>query len=373
VEKFEMKRSSWLAIFACSIAVASACSRESATLSAPTGSSAVGVAVNPDGTSLKVSAPTPVSPINGARFEALATVNLVLANSTGVYASSVPLEYRFEVLNTSGAVIHTSPPVAQGSSGTTYTLPGDILEGEVAYTWQARAVYQAITGPVSTRASFFAPASEGYIKGSELYDPLIKGKTVGEIHGPVQFIPDVGVKLLSEASYIQYTLPEALVEGEMSVIATNLSVISPNEDPKLRMFSMREGEAAFNDNLYRMSVEKRGNGAIAWRFISGPGPYIETIGSERQIYSFHEALTYFVQVTWRSGFFGVLFKENGVNGSTVYDWGKPYTGVYRPSPHNVYIGSPYRAGDRGEPGSLEDEIIRQVWVSSRPRPSFANK
>jgi hypothetical protein len=357
----------------CTSLIASACSRQSASVSAPTGSASVNLAVNPDGSSLKVGAPIPVSPVNGARFDALATVTLVLTNSTGVYASGVALEYRFEVLNTNGALVHTSPTVAQGSGQTRYVLPGDILEGDVPYTWQARAVYQGIAGPVSTRASFFAPPSDGYIKGSEIYDPLIKGKTVGEIHGPVQFIPDVGVKLLSDSSYIQYTLPEQLKEGEMSVLATNLSVISPNEDPKWRVFTMREGDAAINDNIYRMSVDKRGNGAIAWRFLTGFGPYIETVGREREVYSFHEALTYFISATWRGGFFNVIFKEGGVNGDSVYNFGKPYDGIYQPLPHNVYIGSPYRAGDRGEPASVEDEIIRQVWVSSRPRPAFANK
>lgn len=359
---------------ACATLFASACSRPSASMSAPSGTASVGLAVNPDGSSLKFSAPTVVSPVNGARFDALATVTLVLGNSTGVYASGVALEYRFEVLNTAGAVVHASPLVPQGSGATTsYVLPGDILEGEVAYTWQARAVYQLITGPVSSRASFFAPPTDGYVKGNELYDPLIKGTTVGEIHGPVQFIPGVGVKLLSEASYIQYTLPQQLVEGEMSALVTNMSVISSTEDPKLRIFTMREGDAAINDNIYRMSVDKRGNGAIAWRFISGPGPYIETVGREREVYSFHEALTYFVQATWRGGFFNVLFKEDGVNGTTIYNFGKPYQGIYQPLPHNVFIGSPYRSGDRGDASSLEDEIVRQVWVSPRPRPAFANK
>jgi hypothetical protein len=357
---------------ACAVVTLSACSRQSNSLSAPSAAGTVGLGLNADGSSLKVSAPTVVSPVNGVHFESLAPVTLLVNNSTGVYANGIALTYRFEILNTAGAVVSTSPLIAQGSGTTSFTVT-DALEGEQPYTWQARAVYQGITGPVSSRASFFAPPTDGYIKGSELYDPLIKGKTVGEIHGPVQFIPDVGVKLLSDTSYIQYTLPQQLVEGEMSVLVTNLSVISPNEDPKYRIFTMREGDAPINDNIYRLSVDKRGNGAIAWRFLTGPGPYIETVGQERQIYSFHESLTYFVQASWRSGFFNVLFKENGVNGDTVYNFGKPYVGIYQPLPHNVFVGSPYRSGDRGEASSVEDEIVRQVWVSSRPRPTFANK
>ena len=125
-----------------------------------------------------------------------------------------------------------------------------------------------------------------------------------------------------------------------------------------------------------MSVEKRGNGAVAWRFISGDnssGAYIETVGSERVVLEMHESLTYFYKVTWSGGVFNVLIKEGGVNGTTLYNYGKPYDGVYQPSPHNVYIGSPYAPGDRGEPGSCEGMIIRQIWVSGKPRPSYINQ
>ena len=183
----------------------------------------------------------------------------------------------------------------------------------------------------------------------------------------------MGLKLLSEASFVSYQLPQTLSEGEMSALITNVSVVSNTEDPKLRVFTMREGEAAINDNLYRMSVDKRGNGAIAWRFLTGPGPYIETVGAERYVYPFHEDKTYFVQATWRGGFFNVEYREGGVDGAVIYSFGKGYGAAYTPVPHNVYIGSPYTPGDRGEPSSLEDMIIRHLWVSSNTRPEFANK
>jgi hypothetical protein len=50
---------------------------------------------------------------------------------------------------------------------------------------------------------------------------------------------------------------------------------------------------------------------------------------------------------------------------------KAYSGIYQPLPHNVYLGSPYAAGDRGEPASVDGMIIRQVWCSANPRPSWA--
>jgi hypothetical protein len=126
-------------------------------------------------------------------------------------------------------------------------------------------------------------------------------------------------------------------------------------------------------------------GAIAWRFISGnnsKGNYVETVGSERQIYPFHEDLTYFVKATWRGGLFNVTFVEGGVNGTIIYNFGKPYDGIYQPSPHNVYIGSPFKGGDRGDPhvgtplatgseaerrGRRRGRSIREVLQLQRPR------
>jgi hypothetical protein len=277
-------------------------------------------------------------------------------------------------LNDASQLLHVSAAATENAG--LLDLVTGTLDFDKSFTWWARAESQGAFGPWSARASFATPPNEveGYIAGNELYDNLTKGRTIGDVHGAVEFVPGVGLKLLEEESFVSYQLPVTLEEGEMSALITNVGVISNTEDPKLRVFSMRQGEAAFNDNPYRMSVEKRGNGAIAWRFLTGGNrPYIETIGSERRVYPFHERLTYFVQVTWRNNFFNVEFREGGVNGDTIYSFGKGYDWFYGPVPHNVYIGSPYAPGDRGEAGSLDGMIIRHLWVSGRPRPEFANK
>src|SRR5262245_43305392 len=346
-----MIRACKLAAIVPCVVLSISCSRSSANLSSPSTAVPAGlIGVNPDGSSLKVSAPGQQSPVNGFRFGQLAPVVLVVTNSTGSYATGIPLTYQFEVLTPSGAVVYTSPLVPPGGGSTTSHTVAIQLEGDAPFQWQARPVYQGITGPVTGRASFFAPPTDGCIKDNELYDPLINGKTVGEIHGAVKFIPNVGIQMIDSKSYVQYQLQKTLVDGEYSGIYTNLSVISHDEDPKWRIMTMREGNAAINDNIYRMSVDKRGNGAVAWRFVSGNnsgGEYIETIGAEREVQAFHETLDYFVQATWRGGFFNVLFKENGFNGTSLYNRGKFYDGLYQPLPHMVFIGSPYAAGDRG--------------------------
>ncbi len=61
-------------------------------------------------------------------------------------------------------------------------------------------------------------------------------------------MPGVGLSLDAEETFVEYTLPQSLRDGEFSALITNLSVISDTEDPKLRLFTMREGWSAINDN-----------------------------------------------------------------------------------------------------------------------------
>ncbi len=353
------------------IALAVACGNKSGTPTSPASPTptAPGGDAAADGSTLKVNAPTPVSPIGGVQLQTTKPT-LVWTAASGKYVSST-FSYRAQLMTATGTLLkETTTP------GLQWTTTDD-LEVSTVYQWRVRPEIGTYLGPWSSTASFkTVDKPTAFLRGNELYDPLIDGTTLGTIHGPVHFVPGVGLALDADDAYVEYTLPQALTEGEYSALITNLAVISPTEDPKWRVISMREGRAAFNDNPYRMSVEKRGNGAVAWRFISGDnssGAYIETVGSERVVLEMHESLTYFYKVTWSGGVFNVLIKEGGVNGTTLYNYGKPYDGVYQPSPHNVYIGSPYAPGDRGEPGSCEGMIIRQIWVSGKPRPSYINQ
>jgi hypothetical protein len=351
-----------------------ACTKPSSSPAAPGPIDPALVGANADGSTLKVTAPTPQSPSNGARLEQGTPVVLVAGNSTATFATPVELSYRFELTGPAGVV--ESVLLAGGTGSTSRTVDVSLLEGEKTYSWRARAEYQGLAGPWSGAVSFVAPQSTGYIRGNELYDPLIDGKTVGTIHGPVTFIPGVGAKLEAQESWIEYALPQTLRGGEYSVLAMGLAVISGNEDPKERAISMREGFAPMNDNKYRMSIEKRGNGAIAWRFISGDnraGRYIETVGSERITYRFQGQLTYLIRGTWGNGVFGVQYREGGADGALVYNSTRGYAGEYAPNPHMVYVGSPWVPGERGEAISVKNMIVRQVWVSPNPRPAFANK
>jgi len=147
------------------------------------------------------------------------------------------------------------------------------------YQWRARAEYQGSAGPWSASQSFVAPANNGYIRGNELYDPLINGKTVGEGHD-VMFVPRVGLRLNSQTSYVRYQLQSTLTGGEFSVLVKSIS--NDTTGLKTKVFSMGEGDSELTRNPHRFTVEKRGGkepGPIAWRVIANVGA-IETIGKE---------------------------------------------------------------------------------------------
>jgi hypothetical protein len=359
-----------LTVAICAVAMAAACSKHSSQPSAPSGVDPSMVEANGDGSVLKATAPTPQSPVNGVQLPANEPVQLVIGNSTTTFAPDVPLSYRFELINAGGAVVESV--VIDAGPGNTVRTVSTPLEGEQMYQWRARAEYQGIAGPWSGQQAFISPQSEGYIRGNEIYDPLINGKTVGEIHGPVQFIPGVGVKLLDWNAYISYQLPETLYEGEYSLLVTNMP--ANTEGDKQKVMAMAQGYSDLTTNDRRMTVEKRGDpqGTIAFRFLTHDDA-AETVGSERRGYPFRADRLYLFQATWRNNFFNVHIMEDGAEGNTVYDFGKPYHGrAYDPNPHVVFVGAPVgRSGTAA--ASIENTIYKQIWVSASPRPAFANK
>lgn len=341
------------------------CSRQTATPTSPSNVVGAGGNAAADGSTLKVTAPTPESPIND---QLLTDSQPTLASSASTAKfGSASLQYRFQVFNPAGAIAQDSGLVGS----TSFKVTAD-LEPNVRHTWRVRAESAGAFGPWSTVASFLTPDDVGYIRGNELYDPLTKGKTIGEVHGPVTFIPGVGVRLLSQESYISYELAQTLTEGEFSILVTQMD--TNTDGGKTKLFAMGEGYSDIVTNDRRMTIEKRGDpaGIVAWRFITHDDQ-VDTEGPERQFVSFDASETYFWRATWRNNFFSLLINRGGVNGETIYEKGKPFDGrPYDPSPHVIYLGAP--VGRSGAAGASVDSVtIRQVWVSGRPRPASANK
>src|SRR3954468_3000591 len=110
-----MKRRYWFASSVCMIALAAACSKQSTSPTSPSAAASASGNATGDGSTLKVSAPTPVSPINGVKISQGDSVVLTVNNSTATYAGGIPLRYEFAVVNPGGQQVF----VGQTGSGAT--------------------------------------------------------------------------------------------------------------------------------------------------------------------------------------------------------------------------------------------------------------
>ena len=348
------------------MAFAFGCSKNAETPLSPSGAERGVEGAAADGSTLKATAPTPQSPVNNAQPEG--SLVLTAGKSSGRFGTSPPYSYEFEILNSSNQRVYASGAVAGGGGSSVSHAVNANLEFDAPYQWRVRAVYQGAWGPWSSNASFRAPVG-GYIRGNEVFDPLTNGRTVGQIVGSVDFIPGVGVRLNTFNSHIRYRLPETLLNGEFSLIITG--VATNTEGDKTKLFAMGEGLDDIVTNDRRMTVEKRGDpaGIVAWRFISHEDQ-VDTEGAEREYVEFDENLPYLWTATW-NGTFTVRVQRGGSSGETIYEKGKGYQGAYDPNPHYAFIGAPVgRSGPSA--ATVPGMIVRNVWISPRPRPAGLN-
>ncbi len=354
----------------CLLALGIGCGKQSPTPVSPSGTTAGEANAGADGSTLKATAPTVQSPTNNQLMES--DIVLTIANAQVKYATAA-LSYRFQVFNSANAMVYESSLAPGGGSGTTSHTVTGALEFEKTYTWRARAEYFGAYGPWSGSGSFKTPLGGGYIRGSEVYDPLIDGKTVGETHGPITWIKGQGAKLEDFSSYISYLLPQTLFEGSYSLIIDNIP--ANTEGDKTKLFACGQGYDDIVTNDRRMTIEKRGDpaGIVAWRLMTHDDR-IETEGPDRQYVDLQGDRPYYWEASWRSNFFNVIAREGASpNGPVMYDRGKPWQGrQYDPTPHVCYVGAPEgRSGLTA--ATVPGMIARQVWISGRPRPTYANK
>ena len=150
---------------AAALAAALACSKNPETPVAPSASQPGTADAGPDGSTLKVSAPTPQSPVNNQQPD---TLVLTAAKSTASYGSQTPLSYEFEIKIVGG-----------GAGASVSYTPTCTLEFDQPFSWRVRAAVNNGRGPWSATANFRSP-SGGYIRDNEVFDPLTNGKTAGK-------------------------------------------------------------------------------------------------------------------------------------------------------------------------------------------------
>jgi hypothetical protein len=362
-----MSKKVYLAAAVGLLATAVACSEKSSSPAAPSSSPAAvdDAGALADGTTLKVTAPTQTSPANGATLDQF-EITLKVNPSVARFAPEVTqFAYRFQLL-LNGQVVKDF----RTSSSTEWKVTE--LDNNVTYGWRCRAEQGTYFGPWSATWTFKTPEQpEGYNIPGELYDPLYTGKTVGNPNGSVDFVPGVGIRLNDFTSHVEYVLPETIRQGEISVLVTNTP--ANTEGGKTKIMSMREGRSDITTNDRRFTIEKRGDppGTIAFRIITRDSQE-ETQGAERVQRNFLANKWYLWRASFRNGRFQLEIFEDGANGQRIYSFGKNYEGFYDPSPHLAYIGSPVGRGGPSD-ATIPGMIAKQLWISNRPRPAFANK
>jgi hypothetical protein len=354
------------------LAVAVACSESPQSPAAPSGVPAGGGEAAADGSTLKVSAPAPQSPVNGAQP---LTLTFTAGTSSPLYASNTPaLTYEFQILTTGGNVIDACTTMANPSGNSVSASPRCTIDFDANYRWRVRARLGTAAGPWG-ETTFRAPLG-GYINGNEVYDPLYTGASVGDVEG-VSFTPQ-GARFNGHGSFIEYRLDPNLQAGEISVMVTGIDEGNPGD--KTKIFSMQEGNGNdLTDNDYRMTVEKRGRdyttpGATTWRIITGEADdHDRIIDGDRIGVSFSDERWYFWKFTWGNGRAALEVREDGPNGPVIYFSTRGMGDFpYRPVPHYAYLGA--RIGRNGPiDASIPGAIYKNLWISSRPRPAFPNE
>ena len=136
------------------LAAGLACTQAPQALTAPSASTGGSTADAADGTSLKVTAPALVSPVDGVRAEDRRPT-IIWVNSSGRYGS-VGVAYDIEV-STPTTVVY-SQTVGETPDIGSHLLPFD-LEYDMVYSWRVRAHIgnPDTVGPWSSWASFLSP------------------------------------------------------------------------------------------------------------------------------------------------------------------------------------------------------------------------
>lgn len=169
----------WMVVLGCSLLTTVACTPNTpAAPAASTGNPVTG----PDGSTLKVSAPTPTSPSEGQVVNTTSPT-VQVSGASGQFASG-SFSYQFELQNASG-----SPIANQTVGGTSWTPTNLALDTQ--YRFRARATSDGAFGPWSSVRSFRTFSLPGCVNG-RLVDPKtyffwLIGRNPGDIAGDFQF------------------------------------------------------------------------------------------------------------------------------------------------------------------------------------------
>lgn len=333
-----------------------ACTSKSSTPLTPTAPGSGGtLSATSDDSTLKVTAPTPLSPLNDVK-PSTGPARLQVGASTGEFVGAVALSYRFQVFNSANVMVENVLV-----NGTSHEVDADLTENS-RYTWTSRAeTPSGEFGPWSTRASFTAPVT--MFLGATIRDPLTNGKTVGVQHGGT-FIPGQGWQSLSLTDAIDYDLTTPCSDNcTLEFDVTNFSEKEGEPFEKdLKWISMADAGdfgsfGSFRDSPWKMTLEQRADSdtgmMVVWR--NGEADEHEDPGDHRiklmdTGIEFLNNVVYHFKFEWATTGYRIF-----VNGEEIMSdgWCCPYA----PAVHRISLG----CYPRGE--SFVGAIYRNIRLS----------
>jgi len=279
-----------------------------------------------DGSTLKVTAPVPQSPINNQK-PTIGPAKLVVGASTAPYVPVIAVNYRYQIFNAANVMVENAVV-----NSTTYEVKTE-LTVNLRYTWRARAEGVDVFGPWSTTASFTAPET-AFLGVSTFQDPLTNGRTVGQQHGGT-FLPGQGWQSLSLGDGIDYDLQQPCSNNcSLEFDVTNFG---PKEGEccakDLKWVSMGSASdfnsfGAFRDSPWKMHLVQRADFStgmeIVWRngeAGDGDDPGDHRIKLTSTNVTFSSSNVYHFLLEWTTTGYRI-----SVNGEEVMGdgWGYPY-------------------------------------------------
>jgi hypothetical protein len=148
-----MRQGRLLGYVVCAAALAAGCVDRTGNTLTPT-PPADSLTANPDGTLLKASAPSPVSPAGNVRVGTM-TPGLIIDNATGAF-DSPSLMHEFEIYD-GNTLVTKSNQLPPAGNRTTWTVSAGTLRRNRSYGWRARAILDGVPGSWSNGATFRTP------------------------------------------------------------------------------------------------------------------------------------------------------------------------------------------------------------------------
>jgi hypothetical protein len=259
-------------VIASVLAVCVACGQSNPVAPSNTANGAFGAA--PDGSTLKIGAPTLTSPSDNFNFPAgSGVVTLTWTNVSGTYAT-FPVSYEVEVKNAAGAVVANPKSLPASPGGTTSWTVNPPLVADTVHTFRVRATFNQAFGPWSAGRQFkTGPLAFLSRSQSTVFDPLTNGFSVGDVRGG-RFSPE-GWTALGRSDGIDYdiaTCGSCRLEFDVLGFDDGLHMFGIGE---AKILSMGDANTfgsfgAFRDHEWKMhfSIRSDGDGTgidVVWR------------------------------------------------------------------------------------------------------------